>query len=496
MKDTSKDKTHKIVNKKSLSRIALQTFVWLLVIAFVSTIGVMWDDQGMGFPVVLESSKGNIDLSPRNLYMLEYDSLDNQFKDSNAALDPRVYTRYLQNIALTNTIDSFTRSLLYKEIGIKASLKRMKEIQDNTGLTTDMIEFQYAENYYRGSLGILPIFAAPTVSDMYVIDNLQKFNMVTEILVLNKTNFLLTKVSEADKIEYYNQNFINWLDRVTVQDFKVENRGQARRIINMLKERGTEETITELNSNEDWKNKVTINNNLILTAQKESYTHLMDVLKAYKNKTEDDTLITTEPIYNNGDYHVSVFESILSFDQLDIAIQRELTTEYLTKNYNKILKEYRSEWDATTKTFNEKVSEKVAFAVIANEVSGAVHHMTQPFGMLQKSITNTLGAELTLPILTDPLVLKHILETPETETSPVIEPKFSEDLLLVIRPVVKFYDSNVTSTEILLQDQNLQRNIFAYKQAFFQESLNSELLKKRYNIKVYPEVLTNLNPTY
>ena len=496
MKDTSNEKAHKIVNKKSLSRIALQTFVWLLVIAFVSTIGVMWDDQGMGFPVVLESSKGEVDLSPRNLYMLEYDSLDNQFKDNNVALDPRVYTRYLQNIALTNTVDSFTRRALYKDMGIKASLKRMKEIQDNTGLTADMSEFQYAENYYRGSLGILPIFAAPTVSDMYVIDNLQKFNMVTEILVLNKTNFLLAKISDADKTEYYNQNFINWLDKVTVQDFKVENRGQARRIINMLKERGTEETITELNSNEDWKNKVTINNNLTLTAQKESYNHLMDVLKAYKNKTQEDTLIITEPIYNNGDYHVSVFESILPFDQLDINIQRELTTEYLTKNYDKILKEYNSEWNTTTKTFNEKIGEKVAFAVIANEVLGAVHHMTQPFGMLQQSVTNTLGAELTLPILTDPMVLKNILETPEMEISSVIEPKFSKDLLLVVRPVVKSYDANVTSTEILLQDQNLQRNIFAYKQTFLQESLNSELLKKRYNIKVYPEVLTNLNPTY
>lgn len=496
MKDTSNDKKHKIVNKKNLSRIVLQAFVWLLVIAFVSTIGVMWDDQGMGFPVVLESSKGKVDLSPRNLYMLEYSSLDNQFKDdgANPNLDPRIYDRYLQNIALTNTVDSFIRSALYKDMGIKASLKTRQAVQNNTGLSPDMAEFQYAENYYRGSLGILPIFSAPTVSDMYVVDNLKNFDMVTEILVLNKTNFLLAKISEADKAEYYNQNFINWLDEVKVQDFKVENRGQARRIINMLKERGVEETITELNSNEEWTNKVVINNNLTVTSQKNSFNHLMDILKAYENKTKEDVLIITEPVYNNGDYHVSVFESIPSFDQLNIAIQRELTVDYLMKNYNKILKTYKSEWDTTAKVFNEKVIEKVAFAVIANEVLGVVHHITQPFGMLQQSITNTLGAELMLPILTDPLVLKNVLETPEMEISPVIEPKFSKDLLLVIRPVVKSYDQSSISTENLLQDLDLQRNISAYKQAFFQKSLNSELLKKKYNLKVYPEVLSNLNP--
>ena len=496
MKVTSNDKKHKIVDKKSLTRIALQIFVWLLVIAFVSTIGVMWDDQGMGYPTVLESSTGKVDLSPRNLYMLEYERIDNQLKENNVDIDPRVYSRYLQNIALTNTIESFIRSTLYKDMGIKASLKMMKDIQNNTGLSSDMVEFQYAESYYRGSLGVLPIFSAPTVSDMYVMNDLKDFNIATEILVLNKTNFLLAKISEADKAEYYNQNFINWLDRVEVQDFKVENRGQARRIINILKERGVEETITELNSNEEWKNKVIINNNLTLTAQKESFSHLIEVLTTYKNKTQEDTLIITEPIYNNGDYHVSVFESIPSFDQLNIATQRELTIDYLTKNYDKILKTYKSEWDTTVKTFNEKVSEKLAFSTIANEVVGVVNHTTQPFTMLQKSITNVLGEALALPILSDPIVLKSVLETPAMKTSPVLEPKFSKDLLLVIRPLDKSYNRNTVSTENLLQDQNLQQNIFAYKQAMLQESLNSELLKKRYKIKVYPEALSNLNPTY
>ena len=496
MKVTSNDKNHKIVNKKSLSRIVLQIFVWLLVIAFVSTIGVMWDDQGMGYPVVLESSAGKVDLSPRNLYMLEYERIDNQLKENNVDLDPRMYSRYLQNIALTNTIESFTRSTLYKDMGIKASLKMMKDIQNNTGLSSDMVELQYAESYYRGALGILPILAAPTVSDMYVINNLKDFNIATEILVLNKTNFLLIKISEVDKTEHYNQNFINWLDKVTVQDFKVENRGQARRIANMLKERGVEETITELNSNKEWKNKVTINNNLILTAQKESFSHLIEVLTTYKNKTQDDILIITEPIYNNGEYHVSVLESIPSFDQLDILTQRELTIDYLTKNYDKILQTYKSEWDATVKIFNEKVNEKLAFSSIANEVNGVVNHTTIPFTMLQESITNVLGEALALPILSDPIVLKNILETPAMETSPVLEPKFSKDLLLVITPLDKSYNQNSISTENLLQDQNLQKNIFAYKQALLQKSLNSELLKKRYDIKVYPEVLSNLNPTY
>ena len=496
MKATSNDKKHKIVDKKSLTRIALQIFVWLLVIAFVSTIGVMWDDQGMGYPVVLESSAGKVDLSPRNLYMMEYERIDNQLKENNVDLDPRVYSRYLQNIALTNTVDSFTRRTLYKDMGIKASSKMTKDIQNNTGLTADMVEFQYAESYYRGSLGISPIFSAPTVSDMYVINNLKDFNIATEILVLNKTNFLLAKISEVEKAEYYNQNFINWLDRVEVQDFKVENRGQARRIINMLKERGVEETIAELKSNEEWKNKVIINNKLTLTAQKESFSHLIEVLTTYKNKTQDDTLIITEPIYNNGDYHVSVFDSILSFDQLNIATQRELTIDYLTKNYDEILKTYKAEWDTTVKTFNEKVNEKLAFSSIANEIAGVVNHTTIPFSMLQQSITNVLGEALALPILSDPIVLKNILETPAMETSPVIEPKFSKDLLLVIRPLDKSYNQNTISTENLLQDQNLQKNIYAYKQAVFQESLNSELLKKRYKIKVYPEVLSNLNPTY
>lgn len=495
MKVTSNNK-HKIIDKKCFSKIVLQTFVWMLVIAFVSTIGVMWDDNGMGYPVVLESSIGKVDLSPRNLYMLEYDRIDDQLKVNDANIDPRVYARYLQNITLTNTTASFIRNSLYEDMKIKPSLKMKQEIQNNTGLPANVVEFQYGESYYRSALGIIPILSSPTVSDMYVIDNLKDFNIATEILVLNQTNFLLAKISEEDKAKYYEQNFIDWLDEVEVQDFKVENRGQARRVINMLKEKGIEETIKELNTNKDWVKKVVIKNNLKLTAQKETFSHLINVLKAYKNKNSDDSIVITDPIYNNGKYHVSVLNSILSFDQLKSSTQRDVTIDYLTKNYNKILKMYRSEWKNTVKLFDQQIEVKAGFSLIADEVLGTVHHTTQPFNMLQISVTNVLGEALALPILTDPIVLKNIFETSVMETSTIIRPKFAKNLLIVVRPLDKSYNKNVKNTEELLQDQNFQKNVFVYKQNIFERSLSSELLKKRYNIKIYPKVLSNLNPRY
>lgn len=491
-KGNKEEKETFIINRKKTSRFILQIFVWILVVAFVSTIGVMWDTQSVT-PVVIRTTGGTVDLSPRQLYMLEFNRLSESLKEQNTNMDPRILNKYITHTSLTNAGNLALRQQFYKEIKLRPS-ETVKRESQNSGLSANVFELQYAEGAYLSPLGVLSSIGSPTVSDIYGFNSLKTFTLATEIIVLNKTNFLMVKLPLEEQKKYYNQNIDKWLNYIFVKDFKVENRGQARKIIRALNENGLEEGIKIVQEDLDLKNIMTYSTNTILTTASSSFNHFMDVVIAYKNKGED-SFAVTEPIYKNGSYHVSIIEAVIPYEGLAPNIKREMMQEYMMENYDKLAKTYQKDWDTVVNSFKEQLSTNASFSLIASSVEGAVNHTTLAFSMLDSVVTNTIGTGLDLPILSDKEVLKSLLYTDEQEVSPLVDVDDKNQLLLAFRPLEKKYLTNI-NTENLVNDPELFQQVNTYKLTLLQNSLNDRSKQKRYKLKMYPEVLTNLAPIY
>lgn len=479
--------------KKSFTRIILKSFVWLLVIAFVSTIGVMWDDLGGGFPVVITSSKEDITLSPRDFYMLEYGRLEKQIREQNSNLDPRALNRYVQYASLTNTETVLAHMRFYEDIKLAPSPKRFQEIQSNTGLTSNLIYYQYGENYYNGPIGVLTPIGMPTVSDMYTVNDLQNLKIAVELAVLNKTNFLMAKITDEEKSNYYDQNFKKWLRFVAVQEFKVENRGQAREVIKVLKENGLDKAIPLLKANQELK--VQITTNKVLSADANTYNYFIEILNTYETN-RDQPLIITDPIYYQGDYHIAVITEITSYPYLNPEVQQMVTIDYIFENYTSLEKQFGEEWNTAIQTFTDQTVQNISYSQMVADLTGLVHHTTQPFTMLNTIVTNVLGATVNLPILRDKGIISVILNTPIAESSTVSPITQAEDVYVAVRPLDRQFTPTDTSRVNVFEDQNLYQQVYTYKFTLLRDAMSSLFVKDRFKIQSFPEELTNLDLVY
>ena len=487
------EKQEKTIDPKVIRRVILQAFVWVLVIAFVSTIGVMWDDQGMGVPTVVETSGSKIDLSPRQLYMLEFERLDETLREQNPNIDPRTINKYLVYASLTNTADMAVRQQFYNDIQLKPS-DFIKSQMQGANINRDVLDFQYAESAFLSPLGALSSMGAPTVSDMYAYSDLKNFAIATEMIVFNKTNFLTVKVPEIDQENHYLENIGQWIEYQSVKNFQVSNRGQARRVIKTLKELGLEEGILAIAK--DPKIGATYTPELMLTAGADTFDHMIEVVKAYKEKPVDTAYAISEPIYEDGSYHVSIIEAVTPFVALTPPLKANILQDYVLKNYKKLAKTHATEWDKATKAFEASLVSNVSFTTVVAENLGAVNHITTPFTMLNRVITNVTGAVINLPVLSDKNVLGALLDTPKQGISPVVDVKDEKELYIAFRPLFKNYTQDEEAAANVINDAALFQEVNNYKLTVLQTSLNNENKKKRYKLKTYPEVLTNLIPVY
>ena len=116
--------------------------------------------------------------------------------------------------------------------------------------------------------------------------------------------------------------------------------------------------------------------------------------------------------------------------------------------------------------------------------------------MLNRVITNVTGVVINLPVLSDKNVLGALLDTPKQGISPVVNVKDKKELYIAFRPLFKNYTQDEEAAANVINDAALFQEVNNYKLTVLQTSLNDENKKKRYKLKTYPEVLTNLIPVY
>ncbi|MGL4561066.1 MAG: hypothetical protein ACRCV0_02085 [Brevinema sp.] len=474
---TEKNVRHKIV------KIILQVFVWVLIIAFISTIGATFDTQST--PIVIKSKSSQIDLAGNSLFMLERSSLneqtdteDNRFQN----IDPRMYNRDLDQSALSNTMLLTARKDFFKEIGLKPSQKVKEYYRSQNGYSAEFNELQYNLQSFFGNLGALNSISMITIADMYAFNELLNFEISTEFISLNKTNFLMSKISSDELFAYFQKNILQWADNINITEFTFENRGEARKGKNLIKEKGLDIALEELSINK----KITISTNKNIIANRESFNYLTEILKAYTNKSED-TQTISEPIYYNGQYKIAVLNDDLSLSNMDPQKLFYISKAYVSENYKSLSRTFNKEWEETKKLFETKVNDGEAFSSIKRELAGTIHHVTAPFTIFNNTIYSIQGAPLSVPILKDSKIFKAVINTPINESTVVVKNN-QKEWLFGLKPLSKELKQDNT-----FQATDAQKGyLFTQQKGLFLMQMFGENLFKKYNIKSYPEELTNL----
>ncbi|MGL4562269.1 MAG: hypothetical protein ACRCVW_00235 [Brevinema sp.] len=474
---TEKNVRHKIV------KIILQFFVWILIIAFVSTIGATFDTQST--PIVIKSKSSQIDLAGNSLFMLERSSLneqtdteDNRFQN----IDPRMYNRDLDQSTLSNTMLLTARKDFFKEIGLRPSQKVKEYYRAQNGYSAEFNELQYNLQSFFGNLGALNSISMITIADIYAFNELLNFEISTEFISLNKTNFLIGKISSDQLFAYFQKNILQWADNINIMEFTFENRGEARKGKNLIKEKGLDIALEELSINK----KITISTNKNIVANRENFNYLTEILKAYTNRSEDAQTIS-EPIYYNGQYKIAVLNDDLSLSNMDPQKLFQISKSYVSENYKSLSRTFNKEWEETKKIFETKVNDGEAFSSIKRELAGTIHHVTAPFTVFNNTIYSIQGAALSVPILKDSKIFNAIINTPINESTVVIKNN-QKEWLFGLKPL-----SKELKQDNAFQATDAQKGyLFTQQKGIFLMQMFGENLFKKYKIKSYPEELTNL----
>ncbi|MGL4367923.1 MAG: hypothetical protein ACRCTQ_06575 [Brevinemataceae bacterium] len=474
-------------------RIILRVFVWILIIAFVSTIGVMWDNQFNTFPVILKTSKNSVDISPNSLFMLEKDRLDKEFSQGNANVDRRRYNNFINNITLSNTVRLTLQQNLFNELKIVPSIDTIKQYkQSYPELQTNVLFLEYASQAFNSPLGVLSALVSPSASDLYLYNSLNNLSIATEVLELNKTNFILRQISPKMFETYYKENLVQFLDNVVVTQFVVSNKTIARKLSSFLKQTNVQDMGAIINTDPEYKKAVAISKNIVVTPNDNMFNRFVSIIKAYQEKSASQTYAVTQPIYTSGKYYIYVIDKITEYTNLKPEVKFEIQASYLTKNYSQISKKYQEQWKKAVQEFKNQVNvNDGSFASVMETLPEVSHYVVAPFTLLQQSVSNIMGQALRISLPANAVLLQEILNTSENEVSSIVSPNKAQCSFFVFRVLEKSYSNTVPK----FNDPMLSQGVFNFKL----EKLNDifgEKLSNRYYLKIYSDTLTNFASDY
>ncbi|MGL4393813.1 MAG: hypothetical protein ACRCS8_01100 [Brevinema sp.] len=465
--------------KNKIVKVTVQIFVWILIIAFISTIGV-----GLGMdaaPVVIRTKNSKIDLSPTSIFMIQRGELINQLESSSNPLkngDPRAYNREIDKYTLDSTMVSAAQKDLFTEISIKPSPLLRAEAR----IPKEALDMQYGLEAFFGNLGAVTPIMMLTIGDMYAFHELSNFEIATEFITLNKTNFLISQISADQLAEYFDKNIERWAQKVNVSEFIFENRAEARKGSKLISEKGYVEAMKEFANN----SKVSFNTNKTILADKQHYNYFTDALKSYTSK-RGNGLYVSDPIYFEGIYRVAVLNYAPTLTDLSPREVLELSEYFVRENYNSLSKTHARAWNEAKKSFETRIKNQDSFASIYTDISGAVHRVTAPFTVLSDSINAVTGERLTTPILEDTKIFQAILNT-EINVTSFINKENKGEWLFGVRPLSK----ELKETPVNLADQQKAYMINQSKGRIVSQMFGTALLK-RYNVKSDEKILTNLH---
>ncbi len=468
--------------KEALRKFVLNFFIWLLIIAFVSTLGVYWGrDINVDVLRIAKIGKENYNYQPGSLF--NYILIFNKERFANLlpkSIDEKTFNEILIRHSVETLINQGLISTFARENGIIASKEIIRNIIEfkirgvltrtpDKGLL-DYAFLDYASFSLAGENGdIMNSLGTVTSSELFSYYDLFSYMAEAEIVLFEFTNYIAKNIPSEELKEYFKENAQRYITEITVEDIATASKELAFEIHKMAKENGFENALSS------YKDKIKFTK-LVLT-KKTGLAKRFEL--ALKLKAGE---MVEKPQFENGEYHIFKVKSIPEFENLSSEIRSELIFNFINEKKSTLLKNYKPDIEKILNEVNSQISRGKNLKDISSFLGANYYKIKQIY-----PISRTLYSE-------GKIVPLSIEENPE-----IIDIAFSgelnkitkiqkEEYLILIKPLSKRSDTKFSYTNI---NEQVMKDYLSFKAtAISKDWMNS--LKKRYPYKIYTNELEKL----
>lgn len=487
-------------SRKRSVRIVLKFFVWILIISFVTTIGVTWGGNGASYGNIISTKHTKLDLSPGGFFIRERENVYQNILTQNSNADPRRLNERVNEVAFERSKALALRNDFFTDIKLAPSPEMRETYRQNSGIASPaMISYYYGlQNIHGGQggfnqLALLGILGEPTISDIYAVNDISRLEIAAEGIVLSITNFYASKVPLEEKEAFYIKNAALWADRVVAASFSTDSRSNAFELAKAVTNKAdfTEsiKLVREMIAGKGRWSNTTYKEQELFSPEDGKFELFRAGVKAYQNKKIPDFGVS-EPIYQNGSYTILVVTSLGSYEALNPFIQQMMNVALVAKNYKELNRQHKAEWQAALQTVKTSVAEGKSFAEISEQAPGLLVDVSDKFNPLSEMALSLSGAPFAAPVLEDPRLMSSLLITKKPE---LFADKNNADTHYAVRAL---QIKTPTQKELQIDpaaaftNTALLQNIYGYRVAQLDQGL-SYGLEGRYKLKSNRALLTN-----
>jgi hypothetical protein len=470
--------------KEKFRKFVVNFFIWLLIIAFVSTIGVYWGERvNVRAVKVLKIGRDVYYYQPGSVvnYTLLF-MRDRLASILPSTLDSEVFNEFLFREGIDRV---FNNGLIYafaKENNVLASKDVIKfiityAVRGNLDRTPDKGLLDYAKMEYAnmalaGENGdIMNCLGFASSSELFSFYDLYSFKASAEILYLNYTNYIAKKIPLDELKGYYEKNIDKYINEITVDDIAVKSKELATEIHRFVNENGFENAVSK------YKDKMTLTKNLVLS-KKTGYAKRFEL--ALKHKEGE---VARKVQFENGEYHILKVVKVMDINFLPKDLKNELKNNYITENKKELISKFERELNELYDNIKKMLNEGRDFKEISKTYDVSYYRINNI-----TPVSRFLNYETNKRLEIDLYQNKDIIDCFFGKPIGKAEDVKVENGYLFIKPLSRKIDTAFSYTNIT---SDVMRDYLTFKTTAISKDWK-ENLEKRYKYVVYTNEVEKL----
>ncbi|MCX7821655.1 MAG: hypothetical protein N2258_08300 [Brevinematales bacterium] len=469
--------------KEAFRRFVINFFVWLLIIAFVSTLGVYWGkDVHVNVIKIAKIGKKSFNYHPGSIF--NYILLFNREKLINylpKSIDQDTFNNFLINYSVENLLNNAHLYNFGREIGLSPSrdiLRNIIEYNIKGALTGSpskgLVDYAYME-YVNHALAsengdIMNALGVVTMSELFSYYDLFSYYAEAEIVIFDYTNYVAKKITDNELEAYFNKNFSNYISEIKIDDIAVSTKEIASEIHKFAKEKGFEKAI------EQYKSKAKIST--IPLTRKSGTAKRFEL--ALKLKEGD---IAEKVQFENGEYHIIKVKEMPKYSTLSPEVKKDLLASYLMENKETLLKNHKVEIEKELSQVNNLVSAGKNLKDISTYL-GVNLYKAGKILTVSRYLYSDDKKMIPLNLEENPEVIETVFTSELNQVKIINKDRYS----IFIKPIARKTEKNFSYTNI---NQDVMKEYMSYKAtAISKDWMNS--LEKRYKTILYTNEIEKL----
>lgn len=470
--------------KALIRKIVINTFVTLLIIAFVSTLGVYWgSNQNVKSVKIAEINKVVYTYQPGSPFSYIYYGIkDGMNRNFNGQVD----STYINQFALSRSVQLLINYGLIQNVaaqnGVEPSKEMLRNILEYTvrgqlRTTPDkgLLEYgrmEYANMSLSGENGdILNALGPISGGELYSYYDLENYTADAEFLFINVTNYIVGKVNESDVASYYETNIQRYATEAVVDDISVKSKAIAFEVSKFASEKGWEQALETYKGKYGTVSKVTLKN-----APGTSKRFAM-VIKGNRGQTLD------KPQFESGEYHVMRIQSFPDFKILSKDLKASVNSDYVLANFASLKTKYDADIQNTVLKTEDLVKSKPDMKAAAS--AGMSYVKAVKISPVGDRLVDEKGNPIDLPLLQNDSWLDFIFSAQKNQVSQTFK---TDAYIVIIKMINKGLDPKFSYANLGRED--------AMRYATFKNSATSKdwfaVLETKYPYKIFQDEVKKL----